>query len=270
MKTPDLPFLNGKSPPINLGKLIDVHMRKSFSKTKKLLKFGRIIIFLVPSMILAGIALLILGQAFSLGMFLLFTGALLLIPTLLFTFVFTLSEDLASLAIYEQGFVHQNEKKRHEVRWDEISGIAISAVRYGESKHGVYNYFISDQNGNRHMVTESMERYQEAIQRIEEYFHPILKNRIVNARKNLQNFGFGFVSLGEDGIQYGTFMCPWSAVVSQNLKQGFWIMTYKTTSGQNALLSIRVNQIENYNYFEAEVANRAQLTNGTSQLPAGV
>ena len=183
-------------------------------------------------------------------------GVLLLFPTMFLTFLFTLSEELPCLAIYENGMAFQNTKGLRTIEWNAINGVAINSWKYTNSTNTFTSYRIVGPPGDTITIGEQTVQYEAAVTAVQTRLEPILTARIEACKRTGQPVAFGAVTLDPSGIRIGTLSCPWHVATRHELDRGHWILTYRSVSGGNATLPVPISQIPNYRHFEAEVNER--------------
>jgi hypothetical protein len=214
------------------GELVSLHLRRNLSKSRFLLKLGRFMMFATPISLVLGIVWLVAGLTAP-GIMLLVFGGLTMLPTVFFTLLYTLSETLPCLAIYEKGLAFHSNKEHKEFTWTDATRIYIYSWKFTNSQSTTTTYRIAHRSGEVFTIDDRLENFEKAAAKIKEQIHSFMGPW----QRELESQGkpviFDDIIVEARGISIEGKLYLWTSIASSELRNGFWVLMLKPASDGN-------------------------------------
>ena len=128
------------------------------------------------------------------------------------------------LATYQHGLQFCTQDSDTTIRWNEVSAVYASAVRYGLRSlvWGKRTYLALETDQDIHIdISPSIEGVEALAEIIKQHVYPLLLERYKQQEKEGQSLQFGGMLLTPTGLTHPKGSLPWSELSEVTLRNGF-------------------------------------------------
>ncbi|MGD8823076.1 MAG: hypothetical protein PVG63_08240 [Anaerolineales bacterium] len=143
-----------------------------------------------------------------------------------------------NLQTFKHGLQFQSEEGRSTIRWDEISAVYASAVRYGLPGliWGKHTYLALDTHHNTRIdIAPSLEGIEDLAEIIKQHVYPLLLERYKQQQKQGHSLQFGGILLTPNGITTPRGNLSWSELTQVTLHNGLITLESNPSNGGGRL-----------------------------------
>jgi hypothetical protein len=142
------------------------------------------------------------------------------------------------LKTYTHGLRFSSNEGISTIRWDEISAVYASAVRYGLAGlvWGKHTYLSLDTYQNSHIdVAPTLEGIENLAEIIKQYVYPLVLERYKQQQEQGQSLQFGGILLTPSGITTPKGNLSWSELAQVTLHNGLITLESNQSNGGKRL-----------------------------------